>query len=74
MHHAITAWLQAPKVKAAVAQPLMTQPQRQLQPQQQQQQATAELLRSSLLVMGKGLCAGSIKEEVAPAQASPQPL
>ena len=58
-----------------MVQPLMTQPQRQRQPQQQQQQATAELLRSSLLVMGKGLCADSIKEDqVAPAQATPQPL
>ena len=56
-----------------MAQPLMTQRQRQRQ-QQQQQQATAELLRSSLLVMGKGLCADSIKEgQVAPAQATPQP-
>ena len=43
MHHAIT--VQAPKVEAAVAQPLlMTQP----QPQRQPQQATAELPRSGL--------------------------
>ena len=56
-----------------MAQPLMTQRQPQRQPQQQQQQATAELLRSSLLVMGKGLCADSIKEDQV-AQASPQPL
>ena len=47
MHHAIT--VQAPKVEAAVAQPLlMTQPQPQRQPQPQPQQATAELQRSGL--------------------------
>ena len=46
MHHAIT--VQAPKVEAAVAQPLMTQPQPQRQPQRQPQQATAELQRSGL--------------------------